>query len=192
MFHVFATRCLGPRRLLYPVHLCGPTGLSAPTPSFHVQYLCPYTSIPQQEKAVSTTRSPPQQTASEVRESLASLGVHLHQEWIAHCLGDDSNNVTNSSSSNGYRRMSTEQAKEKVYQTFLSCDLREAGTGCIPAGVGNMAKERIQGKIVVQASIYRSRAACCAVLRLYNQKKTKKVEKNGKWQSNKAPPRLKL
>lgn len=97
-----------------------------------------------------TIQLPPQQTASEVRESLAGLGVHLHQEWIAHCLGDDGDNAT--STSNGYGRISTEQAKEKVYNTFLSCDLREAGTGCIPAGVGDMAKERIQGKLVVQVN----------------------------------------
>lgn len=33
---------------------------------------------------------------------------------------------------------------------FLACDLREAGEACLPAAVGNMVKERVKGKMVLQ------------------------------------------
>lgn len=80
---------------------------------------------------------------------MANLGIHLRQEWVAHCLGEVSNGSGNG---DGGRQRSTQQAKEEIYRTFLSCDLREAGAACFPEGVAGMAKERMKGKIVVQAS----------------------------------------
>ena len=32
----------------------------------------------------------------------------------------------------------------------MACDLREAGEACLPAGVGDMVKSRVEGKMVVQ------------------------------------------
>lgn len=73
-----------------------------------------------------------------MREFLKSLGVHLRQDWIAHCLGQ--RNALDG----------PQEAKEAIYGIFLSCDLREAGEACLPSGVGNLAKERIRNKVVVQ------------------------------------------
>lgn len=86
-----------------------------------------------------------QQTATRVREAMAGLGVHLRQDWITHCLqggpaGDDG----------GRRGAQQSEAQEEIFRTFLACDLREAGEGCLPAGVGNMVKERVKGKMVLQ------------------------------------------
>lgn len=86
---------------------------------------------------------------------MAGLGVHLRQDWITHCLeegpagGDDDDG-------SGRRRPRRRQhpqpseAQEEIFQMFLACDLREAGEACLPAGVGDMVKERVKGKMVVQ------------------------------------------
>lgn len=73
---------------------------------------------------------------------MAALGVHLRQDWVAHCLEH----------MNAAGRGTPQAAKEEIYQTLLVCDLREAGEGCLPAGVGDMTKERISGKMVVQVN----------------------------------------
>lgn len=78
------------------------------------------------------------QAATEVRESMVALGVHLRQDWIAHCLGQ------------GTTAGGAQSAKEEIYRIFLACDLREAGEACLPTGVGDMVKERLKGKVVVQ------------------------------------------
>eukprot|EP00903_Cladosiphon_okamuranus_P011728 g11028.t1 len=88
------------------------------------------------------------QTATDVRQAMARLGVHIRHDWIKHCLqggGRGNGNAGGGTSSGGGR-----QAQEDVYRTFLSCDLREAGEACLPAGVGDMVKERVKGKMVVQ------------------------------------------
>ncbi len=94
------------------------------------------------------------QTAAEVRQSLASLGVHLRQDWIAHCLqqaAEGSGGGGGGGGGGGRRQQS--QAQEEVYRTFLACDLREAGEACLPPGVGDMVKKRVRGKIVVQVKL---------------------------------------
>lgn len=70
---------------------------------------------------------------------MASLGVHLRQDWVSHCLGQI-----------GGAASAPQAAKEEVYRTFLACDLREAGEAILPPGVGGMMKERVRGKMVVQ------------------------------------------
>ncbi|CAN0248913.1 unnamed protein product, partial [Laminaria digitata] len=80
------------------------------------------------------------QTATQIRQSLASLGVHLRQDWVLHCLGG------------GNGAGGPQSTQEEIYRIFLACDLREAGEACLPAGVGDMVKSRVEGKMVVQAS----------------------------------------
>eukprot|EP00752_Nemacystus_decipiens_P009171 g8192.t1 len=77
---------------------------------------------------------------------MAGLGVHLRQDWVKHCLQAGRGSSDPGSVGSGGRR----QAQEDVYRTFLACDLREAGEACLPAGVGDMVKERVRGKMVVQ------------------------------------------
>lgn len=93
-----------------------------------------------------------QQMATEVGQAMAGLGVHLRWDWVKHCLqaagGDDNANGAGNGGSGGRGR----QAQEQVYRAFLACDLREAGEACLPAGVGDMVKERVKGKMVVQVS----------------------------------------
>lgn len=80
---------------------------------------------------------------------MAGLGVHLRQDWITHCLQGGGRGNSPAVSGSG-RRPQSHEAQEEVYQTFLACDLREAGEACLPAGVGNMVKERVKGKMVLQ------------------------------------------
>ena len=108
------------------------TALSLPEPSERKRSLA---------RVFPVTESNRTQTAAEVREYLRSLGVRLRQDWIAHCLGQ------------GDAPEGLQEAKEAVYRIFLSCDLREAGEACLPAGVGSLAKECIRDKVVVQVSI---------------------------------------
>lgn len=78
---------------------------------------------------------------------MAGLGVHLRQDWIKHCCLQAGR--SNGGNGSGGRR----QAQEDVYRTFLACDLREAGEACLPAGVGDMVKGRVKGKMVVQVKL---------------------------------------
>lgn len=80
---------------------------------------------------------------------MAGLGVHLRQDWIKHCLQAGIGSSNPAGTGSGGRR----QAQEDVYRTFLACDLREAGEACLPAGVGDMVKERVRGKMVVQVKL---------------------------------------
>lgn len=88
--------------------------------------------------------------ASKVRESLAKLGVHLRESWVAHCLNDPSTSLGGAENGDGG---SYDKACEEIYRIFLACDLREAGTACLPAGVAEMVEDRINGNMVLQASI---------------------------------------
>lgn len=93
---------------------------------------------------------------------MAGLGVHLRQDWIKHCLQaerGDSNPTANGGGSGGSGGRRQAQ-QEQVYQTFLACDLREAGEACLPAGVGDMVKERVKGKVVVQVNSGLFRGVC--------------------------------
>lgn len=73
---------------------------------------------------------------------MAGLGIHLRQDWIAHCFEGQYPHAGGPQS-----------AKEDIYRIFLACDLREAGEACLPTGVADMVKDRIKGRMVVQVSV---------------------------------------
>lgn len=81
---------------------------------------------------------------------MAGLGLHLRHDWIRHCLQAARGSSSNPAAARGGGASGWRQAQEDVYRTFLACDLREAGEACLPAGVGDMVKERVKGKMVVQ------------------------------------------
>lgn len=70
-----------------------------------------------------------------------------------HCLREAEGGSNGPAAGGGGRRQQS-QAQEEVYRTFLACDLREAGEACLPAGVGDMEKKRVRGKMVVQVKLF--------------------------------------